>query len=55
MDFGSQTIIDLDGEEISFGLSAFRKHCPLDVLDDIGLTLRKSGKIDTFAGGQATS
>ena len=55
VDLESQTITDPDGEEISFELDAFRKHCLLNALDDIGLTMQKGGKIDTFEGSQTAS
>ncbi|MEI8144285.1 MAG: 3-isopropylmalate dehydratase small subunit, partial [Alphaproteobacteria bacterium] len=32
----------------SFEIDAFRKHCLLNGLDDIGLTMVKAPKIDTF-------
>ncbi len=55
VDLESQTVTDPDGEEISFELDAFRKHCLLNALDDIGLTMQKGGKIDTFEGSQTAS
>jgi 3-isopropylmalate/(R)-2-methylmalate dehydratase small subunit len=33
---------------IKFEIDAFRKHCLLNGLDDIGLTMVKKDKIDTF-------
>ena len=39
VDLESQTITGPDGGEISFEVDAFRKHCLLNGLDDIGLTL----------------
>lgn len=35
-------------KEYAFEVDAFRKHCLLEGLDDIGLTLQKSDKIDEF-------
>ncbi|RVU37978.1 3-isopropylmalate dehydratase small subunit [Hwanghaeella grinnelliae] len=56
VDLENQVITDPDGEEIPFELDAFRKHCLLNGLDDIGLTLQNEKKIDTFedkqGGGQ---
>ncbi len=52
IDLESQTITDPDGEEISFDVEEFRKHCLLNALDDIGLTLQKDSKIDSFEDSQ---
>jgi len=52
VDLENQVITDPDGEEISFELDAFRKHCLLNGLDDIGLTLQNEKKIDTFEDKQ---
>lgn len=43
-----QEINGPDGGTISFDVDPFRKHCLLNGLDDIGLTLEKVNKIDTF-------
>ncbi|MCO5091134.1 3-isopropylmalate dehydratase small subunit [Bosea sp. (in: a-proteobacteria)] len=48
IDLESQTIKGPDGGEIHFEMDPFRKHCLLNGLDDIGLTLEKSTKIDAF-------
>ncbi|MEQ8709649.1 MAG: 3-isopropylmalate dehydratase small subunit [Rhodospirillales bacterium] len=48
IDLENQTIQGPDGGEISFDVDAFRKHCLLNGLDDIGLTEQKAGKIDNF-------
>ena len=55
---GSNSILDVDlesqqigrpnGEKISFEVDEFRKHCLLNGLDEIGLTMEKQSKIDTF-------
>jgi 3-isopropylmalate/(R)-2-methylmalate dehydratase small subunit len=37
-----------DGQEIPFEVDAFRKHCLLNGLDDIGLTLEHAGAIDVY-------
>ena len=44
----NQTIQGPDGGSIAFEVDAFRKHCLLNGLDDIGLTLEKAPKIDGF-------
>jgi 3-isopropylmalate/(R)-2-methylmalate dehydratase small subunit len=48
IDLQAQTITRPDGEQISFEVDAFRKHCMLNGLDDIGLTLEKAAAIDSF-------
>lgn len=52
----SQQVISGEGlEPIHFDVEAFRKHCLLNGLDDIGLTLEKTSKIDTFEDKQEAS
>ena len=41
-------VVRAGGEEYAFDVDAFRKHCLLNGLDDIGLTLQKGSKIDAF-------
>jgi 3-isopropylmalate/(R)-2-methylmalate dehydratase small subunit len=48
VDLESQVITTSDGVEIPFTVDAFRKHCLLNGLDDIGLTLEKKSSIDEF-------
>ena len=48
VDLENQTIKGPDGGEIRFELDPFRKHCLLNGLDDIGLTMEKADKIDAF-------
>ena len=48
VDLESQTITLSDGSTIAFEVDLFRKHCLLNGLDDIGLTLEKASAIDTF-------
>ena len=48
VDLESQTISRPDGQKIAFDVEPFRKHCLLNGLDDIGLTLQKQSKIDSF-------
>ncbi|MCT4684700.1 MAG: 3-isopropylmalate dehydratase small subunit, partial [Roseicyclus sp.] len=48
VDLENQTITGPDGGEIRFEVDAFRKHCLLNGLDDIGLTLEKAAAIDSF-------
>ncbi|PKU25329.1 3-isopropylmalate dehydratase small subunit [Telmatospirillum siberiense] len=48
VDLEKQEITGPDGGRITFDLDPFRKHCLLNGLDDIGLTLQKQDKIDAF-------
>ncbi|WP_420102689.1 3-isopropylmalate dehydratase small subunit [Bosea sp. (in: a-proteobacteria)] len=48
IDLEAQTIKGPDGGEIRFELDPFRKHCLLNGLDDIGLTMEKATKIEAF-------
>ncbi|MCD8521017.1 MAG: 3-isopropylmalate dehydratase small subunit [Saccharospirillaceae bacterium] len=43
-----QKVITPDGEEIPFEVDAFRKHCLLNGLDDIGLTLQDADDIRAY-------
>ncbi len=43
-----QTITRPDGETISFEVEEFRKHCLLNGLDDIGLTMQKVASIRSY-------
>ncbi|MCG8354843.1 MAG: 3-isopropylmalate dehydratase small subunit, partial [Kiloniellales bacterium] len=48
VDLEKQEITGPDGGKISFEIDAFRKHCLLNGLDDIALTLEKDDKIAAF-------
>jgi 3-isopropylmalate/(R)-2-methylmalate dehydratase small subunit len=48
VDLDAQTLKLADGEVIAFEVDEFRKHCLLEGLDDIGLTLRHSEEIAVF-------
>ena len=48
VDLESQTVTSPDGTVYHFEVDAFRKHCLLNGLDDIGLTMEKAAAIDTF-------
>jgi 3-isopropylmalate/(R)-2-methylmalate dehydratase small subunit len=54
VDLASQTIKGPDGGEIAFEVDAFRKHCLLNGLDDIGLTMEKADAITKFESGLGT-
>jgi 3-isopropylmalate/(R)-2-methylmalate dehydratase small subunit len=48
VDLEAQTITSSDGDVFSFEVDPFKKHCLLNGLDDIGLTMEKSSSIDAF-------
>ncbi len=48
VDLERQVVVKPQGEEISFDVQPFRKHCLLNGLDDIGLTLQKSDAIRAY-------
>ena len=55
---GANSVLDIDlenqhigrpnGEKINFKIDEFRKHCLINGLDDIGLTMQKQSNIDDF-------
>ncbi|WP_395689603.1 3-isopropylmalate dehydratase small subunit [Aestuariivirga sp.] len=48
IDLPNQEVRGPDGGVIRFEIDPFRKHCLLNGLDDIGLTLEKAAAIDAF-------
>ncbi|WP_340298268.1 MULTISPECIES: 3-isopropylmalate dehydratase small subunit [unclassified Roseobacter] len=48
IDLEAQEITRPDGQKIAFEIDPFRKHCLLNGLDDIGLSLTKVEAIDAF-------
>jgi 3-isopropylmalate/(R)-2-methylmalate dehydratase small subunit len=48
VDLEAQEIRGPDGGTLAFEIDPFRKHCLLNGLDDIGLTLEKSGGIEAY-------
>ncbi|NJM84386.1 MAG: 3-isopropylmalate dehydratase small subunit [Tabrizicola sp.] len=48
VDLAAQTVTASDGQSFAFEVDPFRKHCLLNGLDDIGLTLEKAASIDAF-------
>lgn len=48
VDLQSQQLVTPSGETIHFDIDSFRKHCLLEGLDDIGLTLQHSNEIRAF-------
>lgn len=55
VDLVSQEIHGPDGGVIKFDIDAFRKHCLLEGLDDVGLTLQKEASINAFEEKLAVS
>ncbi len=55
VDLEAQTITTSEGDIISFEVDAFKKHCLLEGLDDIGLTLEKANAINTFESTVGTT
>ena len=53
VDLETMTISGPDGGTIPFELDTFRRHCLLNGLDDIGLTMEKAEVIDDFEAGYA--
>ncbi len=54
VDLEAQTVPTSDGQSFGFDVDPFRKHCLLNGLDDIGLTLEKVASIDSFEAKNAT-
>lgn len=48
VDLPRQVVIQPDGSELAFEIQPFRKHCLVNGLDDIGLTMRHADKIRSF-------
>ncbi len=48
VDLETQTVTSSDGQSFPFEVDAFRKHCLLNGLDDIGLTMEKAKSIELF-------
>lgn len=55
VDLETQEITGPDGGTIGFEIDAFRRHCMLNGLDDIGLTLEKANSIASFEASNAQS
>ncbi len=50
-----QTVTTSDGDVLKFDVDPFRKHCLLNGLDDIGLTMEKAASIDSFEAKAKTA
>ncbi|MEM8576629.1 MAG: 3-isopropylmalate dehydratase small subunit [Pseudomonadota bacterium] len=48
IDLEAQTVTTSDGEVFAFEVDSFKRHCLLEGLDDIGLTMEKGPAIDAF-------
>ncbi len=55
IDLEKQEITGPDGGLIRFDIEPFRKHCLINGLDDIGLTLQKTASIDGYEAGQRSA
>ncbi len=55
IDLEAQTVTTSDGEVISFEVDPFKKHCLLNGLDDIGLTMEHVSAIDAFEAKHAVA
>ncbi|WP_293574650.1 3-isopropylmalate dehydratase small subunit [Phaeobacter sp.] len=53
VDLEAQEITTSDGEVIAFDVDPFKKHCLLNGLDDISLTMEKSASIESFEAAAA--
>lgn len=51
IDLAEQKVVRADGVSYPFEVDAFRKHCLLNGLDDIGLTLQDEAEIRAFETG----
>ena len=54
VDLEAQEITRPNGESVTFEIDQFRKHCLINGLDDIGLTMEKEKNIDSFEKKRAT-
>ena len=48
VDLEAQTVTSSDGTVIAFEVDTFKKHCLMNGLDDIGLTMEKASNIDSY-------
>src|SRR3546814_2362170 len=55
VDLEKQEIAEPDGGTIAFDIYPFRKHCLVNGLDDIGLTLQKADRIAVFEKAREVS
>ncbi|MFN4282262.1 MAG: 3-isopropylmalate dehydratase small subunit [Alphaproteobacteria bacterium] len=55
VDLESQTITRPNGETVKFDVDPFRKHCLLNGLDNVGLTMQKGKEIEAYEANQAAN
>ena len=55
IDLENQEITGPDGGRVKFDVDPFRKHCLLNGLDDVGLTMVKQDKIASYEGRAKTA
>jgi 3-isopropylmalate/(R)-2-methylmalate dehydratase small subunit len=55
IDLEAQEIRGPDGGVVKFDIDAFRKHCMINGLDDIGITMQKDAGIASYEGNLAQS
>ncbi len=55
VDLEAQQVTAADGEVFKFEIDPFKKHCLLNGLDDIGLTMNKATSIDKFEAQAAAT
>ncbi len=55
VDLEAQTVTTSDGQSFSFDVDPFKKHCLLNGLDDIGLSLEKAAAIDAYEAKAAAA
>jgi 3-isopropylmalate/(R)-2-methylmalate dehydratase small subunit len=54
VDLVEQSVTTSDGQTFAFEVDAFKKHCMLNGLDDIALTMEKAPSIDSFEAKAST-
>ncbi len=54
VDLEAQTVTTSDGQSFPFEVDPFKKHCLLNGLDDIGLSLEKAAAIDAYEARAVT-
>ncbi len=54
VDLEAQTVTASDGSSFAFDIDPFKKHCLMNGLDDIGLSLEKVSAIDDYEARQKT-
>ncbi len=55
VDLPSQTVTAADGTRFPFDVDPFKKHCLINGLDDIGLTMEKAAAIDAYEAKAAAA